>query len=140
MNYSRIIVSALLVFLLTNCGPETRNESAEITPVIESSTPTSVSDLKSGGLYLLKSQDSTYHLTKILVIDDYAVHVRTYSTKFTKKPLKINSDSLDILIGHAPIDKEGFLSGHPELIKVEEVKDSELEGYKIYLEAMKELN
>ena len=93
-------------------------------------------DLKVGGLYLLKNMDNTYYLTKILVIDDFAVHLRTYLDTFKTKPKDINSENLKILIGHAPLDKNGFLIDKPELLKVEEVKDSELEGYKMYLEAM----
>ena len=35
------------------------------------------------------------------------------------------------------VDKEGFFKDNPVLIKVVPVKDEELEGYKLYLEAMK---
>ena len=95
------------------------------------------SDLKVGGLYLFQNEDKTYYLTKILVIDDFAVHVRTYSDNFNTKPNDINSENLKILIGHAPMDKNGFLVDKPELLKVEKVNESELEGYKMYLEAMR---
>ena len=40
-------------------------------------------------------------------------------------------------IGHFPIAREGFFDDNPVLIKVVPVKDEELEGYKLYLEAMK---
>jgi len=93
-------------------------------------------NLKVGGLYVFKNKNNTFYLTKILVLDDFAVHLRTYSDTFKEKPTDINSENLKILIGHAPLDINGFLLDKPELIKVEEVKESELEGYKIYLEAM----
>ncbi len=92
--------------------------------------------LRVGGLYLFKNDDSTFYVSKILVLDDFAVHVRTYSNKFDKRPSQLNSDTLKILIGHFPMDKAGFLKDNPELLTVEGVKDSELEGYKIYMEEM----
>lgn len=93
-------------------------------------------NLKVGGIYLLKNNDNTFYLTKILVLDDFAVHLRTYRDTFRTKPSDINTENLKILIGHAPLDVNGFLVDNPELLKVEDVKESELEGYKMYLEAM----
>ena len=92
--------------------------------------------LQVGGLYFFKNSDSSYSISKILVLDDFAVHLRTYKEKFQSKPKEINSSNLHILIGHAPLDKKGFLADNPQLLKIEEVKDVELEGYKMYLEAM----
>ena len=92
--------------------------------------------LKVGGLYTLTDHDSSFYIVKLLVVDSFAVHLRTYEEKFAAVPLHINSDSLKILIGHAPISKEGFLAGHPKLINVEKVREDELEGYKLYLEEM----
>ena len=84
----------------------------------------------------MKNKDNTFYLTKILVLDDFAVHLRTYRDTFKTKPININSENLKILIGHAPLDINGFLLDKPELLKAEDVKESELEGYKMYLEAM----
>jgi hypothetical protein len=39
-----------------------------------------------------------------------------------KKPNTLNSADLTVLIGHAPVDKKGFLIDKPELINIEEVK------------------
>ena len=97
---------------------------------------TGANDLKVGGLYLFKNPDSTYSLTKVLALDESVVHLRMFSDTFKTKPININSQDLKILIGHSPLDKNGFLHDKPELLKVEEVKESELEGYKMYLEAM----
>jgi hypothetical protein len=93
-------------------------------------------DIKVDGLYLLKNNNNSYYITKVLVLDDYTVHLRTYRDTFQTKPADINSENLKVLIGHAPLDKDGFLLDNPELIKAEQVKETELEGYKIYLEAM----
>jgi hypothetical protein len=95
-----------------------------------------LSVLKVGGIYISKNKDSTYSATKIIAMDDFAVHIRIYQNKFKTRPSQLSSDTLKVLIGHAPLDKNGFLSDKPELITVETVKDAELEGYKIYLEEM----
>lgn len=127
----KLLFLIAISFLVWSCV-DNRKDSENINPV----SAIQNDDLKVGGLYLFKNKDNTYYLTKILVLDDYAVHLRTYRDTFQTKPTAVNSENLKILIGHAPLDKNGFLIDKPELIKIEEVKESELEGYKIYLEAM----
>lgn len=95
------------------------------------------SELKVGGLYLTRDDDSSYSACKIVALDEIAVHVRFYKEKFATQPTTLSSSTLTVMIGHSPIDKQGFLQGQPILLAVEDVKESELEGYKIYLEAMK---
>jgi hypothetical protein len=64
----------LFAFLLTNCtNPNNESNSKNTT------------ELKTGGLYLFKNKDSTYYVSKILVLDDFAAHVRTYQNKFSEK-------------------------------------------------------
>src|SRR5688500_15560238 len=122
-----------ITFLIASCADHKK------TPAKDSAISTNKpDDLKVGGLYLLKNKDSTFYFTKILVLDDFAVHLRTYSATFKTRPTDISSENHKILIGHAPLDKDGFLLDNPELLKVEEVKESEVEGYKMYLEAMRQ--
>ncbi|HEX7845650.1 MAG TPA: hypothetical protein VF476_07575 [Chitinophagaceae bacterium] len=128
MKLSFLIAS---LFLLLSCA-DNKNSSGTEKPVSENQT----TDLQAGGLYLIKNNDNTYSLAKILVLDDFAVHLRIYQDTFKTKPTDINTEKLKIFIGHSPIDKNGFLLDKPELLKVEEVKESELEGYKMYQEAM----
>jgi hypothetical protein len=52
------------------------------------------------------------------------------------QPGRINSPG-GFGIGHYPLAKEGFFADKPTLIKVMPVKEEELDGYKLYLEAMK---
>jgi len=130
------LLSGLLALFGCNSNPTDKKVSQD-NATIETSQPAENSTaLKVGGLYAIKEKDGSYYICKILVLDDFAVHLRTYGNKFAKKPTQANSDTLQIIIGHAPIDKNGFLIDNPELLKVEKTKDSELEGYKIYLEAM----
>ena len=139
--YKRVIVfSVVIIFIVSSCDSfnnKTKNTTSA-SENIHAPISTGKAELKVGGLYLLQNADSTYYVSKILALDNFALHSRTYSNKFTNRPREINSAMLDILIGHAPLDKHGFLLNNPELLKVEEVKDFELEGYKMYLEAMKQ--
>ena len=98
----------------------------------------SADGLVTGGLYVSQNPDGSYSVSKILVLDEFAAHVRMYSDEFKTKPSDLNSADLKVLIGHAPMAKEGFLLDKPELIKVEKVAEDELEGYRYYLEAMQE--
>lgn len=133
MNYKKTITFFGVMIFLISC---TNQEETTNTDLTNTETQTQAVELKAGGLYILKSVDSSYYVCKILVIDDFAIHLRTYHNKFAQKPIQINSNELDILIGHSPLAKEGFLLDKPELLKIEEVKETELEGYKMYLEQM----
>jgi hypothetical protein len=75
------------------------------------------------------------------------VHLRSYANKFREQPKEVDPASLTLGglndpagfgIGHFPLAKEGFWKDSPVLIKVEPVREDELEGYKLYLEAMNE--
>ncbi len=129
----KIFFLIAILFIISSCTDNGGSSTSDRVVLTEQSN-----NLKVGGIYLLKNKENTFHLTKILVLDDFAVHLRTYSDTFKTKPSNINSENLNILIGHFPVDVNGFLLDKPELLKVEDVKESELEGYKMYLEAMEE--
>ncbi|MBV6623497.1 MAG: hypothetical protein KI793_11270 [Rivularia sp. (in: Bacteria)] len=103
------------------------------------------SEIVEGGLYYLPNKAGKFSVSKVLVIDDFTFHVRIYANKFDKPPLEVNSSELNLGsvdgsdgfgIGHAPIDKEGFLNELTFFIRQESVSEEELEGYKYYLDAM----
>lgn len=82
---------------------------------------------------------------KVLVVDDFAVHLRSYANRFDEFPIDIEPDVLSLGsisdeggfgIGHFPLAKEGFWNDNPVFLKVTPVTDDELEGYRMYLEAM----
>ncbi len=98
-----------------------------------------------GGLYASKDEDGTFSVSKILAVDEVAVHVRIYKNKFPALPQQLDSSTLSLGklgevggfgIGHAPIAKEGWLAAHT-FLKKELVQDEELEGYKYYLQEMR---
>lgn len=98
-----------------------------------------------GGLYASQHEDGLYSVMKVLVVDDFAVHLRAYSNRFDALPMDIDplvltlggvSDGGPLGIGHFPIAREGFWNGGPVFLRKEPVADDELEGYRYYLEAM----
>ena len=100
-----------------------------------------------GGLYYSPTDDGRYSVSKVLVIDEFSFHVRLYANKFDAPPLDVKQEELSLGgfgskegfgIGHAPMAKEGFLSSNLYFIRQEKVLESELEGYKYYLEAMQQ--
>jgi hypothetical protein len=100
-----------------------------------------------GGLYVTKNKDGSWRVMKVLVIDEKAVHLRSYANKFPEQPKDIDPATLTVGhindpggfgIGHFPLSKEGFFEDDPVLIKVVPVKEEELDGYKLYLKAIKD--
>ncbi len=131
-HFLKLVLPVAILVLLGACNSKVNSNEA-----LGSQTVTKDADeIKVGGLYTFY-YDSSYMVSKVLVSDDYAVHIRTYSNKFITEPTDLSSDTLHIMIGHAPMDPQGFLADHPKLIKVEKVNESELEGYRMYLDAMK---
>ena len=99
-----------------------------------------------GGLYATQDEDGSWRVMKVLAVDEFAVHLRSYANKFSDQPKDIDPAELTLGginapggfgIGHFPLAKEGFFKDNPILLKVVSVKEEELEGYKLYLEAMK---
>jgi hypothetical protein len=93
-------------------------------------------DVVDGGVYAFAGPDGEYTISKVLVSDESAVHLRSYKESFKAVPSAIDTSKLTVFIGHAPIAREGFLKDQPKLITVEKVAESELDGYRYYQEAM----
>jgi hypothetical protein len=100
-----------------------------------------------GGLYASQDSDGTWRVTKVLAVDDDAVHLRIYANKFREQPKDVDPAKLTLGsindpggfgIGHFPVAKEGFHADYPVFIKVVPVAEDELEGYRMYLDAMKD--
>jgi hypothetical protein len=136
------VLNTLFLFLAlagcTGCGNDMSQDdrSREKVPLNAVTSASTLPEIKVGGLYISRQKDGTYLVSKVIAMDDFAVHIRIYQDQFKEKPAHLSSDSLKVMIGHAPLDKNGFWTDHPELLNVEAVKESELEGYKLYLDEM----
>lgn len=136
MRYRIAIVMVATLVVVSGCSQE------EAEPVTKNETSIQV-----GGLYATQDEDGSWRVMKVLALDDFAVHLRSYANKFPEQPTDVDpeklslgglDDSAGFGIGHFPLAREGFFNDNPVLIKVEPVIEEELEGYKIYLEAMNE--
>jgi hypothetical protein len=124
LRYSLILILCLLI---VGCNSNQQPKTSTPNP----------NEIQRGGVYATKNKEGQYAISKVLEVDDTAVHLRFYNEKFPEIPKTIDTSKLTYLIGHAPLAKAGFFNDSPKLIVVENVRDQELEGYKIYLEAMK---
>jgi hypothetical protein len=136
MNYRLAIVWLATLIAVCGCSKE------GAAPVVKNSKSIQV-----GGLYATQNEDGSWRVSKVLAVDEFAVHLRSYANKFAEQPkeadlTKLTLGGLDdpagFGIGHFPLAKEGFFKDNPVLIKVAPVEEEELDGYKLYLEAMKD--
>ena len=104
------------------------------------------SQLVEGGLYHARNENGSYSVMKVLKIDEQGVHVRLYSNQFPTPPTKLEESSLYVAgmdrkpnetlgMGHAPLSKKSFEGWKVTFFQQPAVKDEELEGYKMWLEA-----
>lgn len=104
------------------------------------------SRLVEGGLYYTASEKGGYSVLKILRLDEGGVHVRLYSNKFAEPPTKIDESTLfmagmnrkpgeSLGLGHAPISRKSFAGWNAKFVQQSTVQESELEGYKMWLDA-----
>ena len=129
MKIILLISIALIVLAVVACGR--RRETTE--------------EIVVGGLYASKNEDGTFGVSKVLAVDEFAVHVRIYRDKFPTVPQDLDTSALSLGrlgdrdgfgIGHAPMAKEGWLASQI-FLKKEPVRDDELEGYSYYLEGIR---
>ena len=99
-----------------------------------------------GGLYSVAHENGKYIVVKILKLDPGGVHVRSYSNLFDHRPRDVDESKLYMAsidhkstealgMGHLPLAKESFRRWDAQLIKVARVRDEELEGYRMWLDA-----
>jgi hypothetical protein len=99
-----------------------------------------------GGLYSVPAERGRFSIVKILRVDPEGVHLRMYSNTFDRRPTDIDEKTLYMVgvdhkfdevlgMGHAPISKKSFSTWGAGFIKAVPVREDELEGYKIWLDA-----
>jgi hypothetical protein len=104
------------------------------------------SKLVVGGLYYTQNENASYSVLKILKLDDQGVHVRLYSNQFASPPTRVDESTLYMAgvdhkpnetlgMGHAPLSRKSFAGWKATFFQQSTVKDEELEGYKMWVEA-----
>jgi hypothetical protein len=100
-------------------------------------------ELRAGGIYSIASGDGRFGVVKVLVVDPNAVHVRSYSGKWSTRPASVNTAELrlgtihepDPGMGHLPLSRRVFAAWAPKLVATADVTDEELEGYREWKQA-----
>jgi hypothetical protein len=98
-------------------------------------------DIVVGGLYATRDRDGTYRIVKVLAVDEFAVHLRSYANRFKGLPAQVSSSELSLGglgspeglgIGHFPLARDAFGREKCVLVGRESVADDELDGYRIW--------
>ena len=99
-----------------------------------------------GGLYSVPGEGGKFTIVKILRLEAQGVHVRVYSNAFAQRPSDVDESTLYMAgldhkpgespgLGHAPISRRSFATWGAQFIKVVPVRDDELNGYRMWLDA-----
>jgi len=99
-----------------------------------------------GGLYFIHNDTGSYSVIKILKVDNGGVHVRLYSNQFPTPPDKVDESTLYLAgmdrkpdeslgMGHVPLSTKTFAGWHATFFQQSIVKEDELDGYKMWLDA-----
>ena len=98
-----------------------------------SSVTTGPGSIAAGQVYAEPTEDgSAWEIVKVLVVDDSAVHLRSYDRRFDEPPTQVDTSELPIAVGHLPLDPAGFRPDPQRLLSTEPVTEQELEGYRIW--------
>ena len=99
--------------------------------------------LVAGGLYTVENDPGKFGAAKLLVYEDGICHVRLYREEFSSRPATLDPAKLTLggagdkegfSLGHIPLREESFRAWKPVLAGKAEVKEEELEGYRIWKE------
>ena len=104
------------------------------------------SGLIEDGIYAKAQKDSGYTVLKILKVDDYGVHVRTYNNVYRSTPKRVDESYLYMAgldhkpdeplgMGHAPISKHSFSTWSVTFVQQSTISSKELDDYRVWQEA-----
>src|SRR3954467_785641 len=74
----------------------------------EDAVKASDQSIKVGGIYATPEKDGSWRIVRVLVLDEHAVHLRSYSDRFKEQPKDVDLAKLNYIIGHMPLAREGF--------------------------------
>ncbi len=98
---------------------------------------------KAGDLLSVLAEDGQFGVMKVLAVDDYGIHVRLYTQRFSERPQHSDPHDLSIMpaslehlnpfsFGHMPFRHSSFDSWEPQLLGSEPVSEEELAGYRYW--------
>ncbi len=95
-------------------------------------------EVRAGDVFVKPEEEGGYRVVKVLKLDELvpAYHICVYGDTLRTIPKSIDTSKLHPFIMHLPVAREMLWSGSPVLVQNEAVQEHELEGYKMYLEAM----
>ncbi len=98
-----------------------------------------------GDLLSVVADDGLFGIVKVLALDSQGIHIRLYQQRFAQRPLAVEPESLTLgslfasdapfSIGHIPLSHAAFRGWQARQVAPGTVADSELEGYRGWLEA-----
>lgn len=98
-------------------------------------------DLVVGGLYTVESEPGKFGAAKLLAYKDGICHVRLYREEYLSRPTTLDPTKLTLggagdkegfSLGHLPLREESFRAWKPVLAGKAEVKEEELEDYRMW--------
>ena len=98
-------------------------------------------ELVAGGLYTVESDPGKFGAAKLLAYEDGICHVRLYREEYPSRPAILDPAKLTLggagdqegfSLGHMPLREESFRAWKPVLAGKAEVKEEELEGYRMW--------
>ncbi len=98
-------------------------------------------ELTSGGLYTVESEAGKFGAAKLLAYEDGICHGRLYREEYPNRPATLDPTKLTLggaddkegfSLGHVPLWEKSFRAWKPVLAGKAEVKEGELEGYRVW--------
>ena len=99
------------------------------------------SKIMPGAVCTVDDGEGFYRVAKVLVIDGSGVHMKLYKNKWKERPLTVDTSTLSLGtihdkdgfgMEHLPLTKHAFAAWKPVIMRNEEIRQEELEGYEIW--------
>jgi hypothetical protein len=88
-----------------------------------------------GGYYASHGADG-YSAFRLLDLDPFVLHIQLLEGTFPEEPMLEQVKAAPLVAMHAPISPQQIIDERPKLLGSAPLQPEDLEGYKIYLEAM----
>lgn len=132
-----LLAAAVLIMLIPVFGAVYMRWSSQPPAAISTGEVSPTVRFKAGDVFATPSDDGTYYLIgKIVVLEEDQFHVRVYGSRFKTVPKSVDTSKLKVSATHVALAAPDMVTWKPVFIQHEAVSDAELEGYRVYLEAI----